>query len=56
MMLSFSAQPTVGAGEAAERDVSGQTGYLYGLRDGKIVRVELYRSPAEALQAAGTRE
>lgn len=45
-----------GRGRASGAEVHGQTGYLYRLRDGKIVRVELYRSPAEALEAVGLRE
>ena len=31
-------------------------GYLYTLRDAKIVRVQLYRSTAAALEAAGLSE
>jgi ketosteroid isomerase-like protein len=45
-----------GRGRTSGVEVHGQTGYLYGLRDGKIVRVELYRSRAEALEAAGLEE
>jgi ketosteroid isomerase-like protein len=45
-----------GRGRSSGVEVQGQTGYLYKVRDGKIVRVELYRSPAEALEAAGVRE
>jgi ketosteroid isomerase-like protein len=33
-----------------------QTSYVYGLRDGKIVRVELYGDRARALEAAGLSE
>jgi ketosteroid isomerase-like protein len=42
-----------GRGRASGAEVHGQTGYLYTLRDGKIVRAELYPSPADALEAAG---
>ena len=45
-----------GRGRASGVEVHGQTGYLYRLRGGKIVRVELYRSRAEALKAVGLRE
>jgi hypothetical protein len=37
-------------------EVHGQAGYLYGVRDGKVVRVEPYPSRAEALEAAGLLE
>jgi ketosteroid isomerase-like protein len=45
-----------GRGRSSGVEVHGQTGYLYGLRDGKIVRVELYRDRADALEAAGVPE
>jgi ketosteroid isomerase-like protein len=45
-----------GRGRASGAEVQGETGYLYRLRDGKIVRVELYPGRAEALEAAGLRE
>jgi ketosteroid isomerase-like protein len=45
-----------GRGRTSGVDVRGLTGYLYTVRGGKIVRVELYRSPAEALEAVGLRE
>jgi ketosteroid isomerase-like protein len=41
-----------GRGRSSGAEVNGCTGYLYTVRDGKIVRAELYPSPAEALQAA----
>jgi ketosteroid isomerase-like protein len=41
-----------GRGRTSGVEVRGRTGYLYTLRDGKIVRAELYPSPAEALAAA----
>jgi ketosteroid isomerase-like protein len=44
-----------GRGRASGAEVHGQTGYLYRLRDGKIVRVELHPGRAEALEAAGLR-
>jgi ketosteroid isomerase-like protein len=45
-----------GHGRTSGVEVHGQTGFLYRLRGGKIVRVELYPSRAEALEAAGLRE
>jgi ketosteroid isomerase-like protein len=45
-----------GRGRISGAEVHGQNGYLYGLRDGKIVRVEVHGSAAKALAAAGQRE
>jgi ketosteroid isomerase-like protein len=45
-----------GRGRTSGAEVHGQTGYLYRLRGGKIVRVELHPGGAEALEAAGLRE
>jgi ketosteroid isomerase-like protein len=45
-----------GHGRTSGVEVQGQTGFLYRLRGGKIVRVELYPSRADALEAAGLRE
>ncbi len=45
-----------GRGRASGAEVHGQTGYLYTVRGGKVVRLEIYRSPAAALEAAGLRE
>ena len=45
-----------GRGRASGVEVHGQTGYLYRLRGGKIVRAELYPGRAEALEAAALRE
>ena len=45
-----------GRGRTSGAEVHGQTGYLYTLRAGKIVRVELYPSRTEALEAAGLRD
>jgi ketosteroid isomerase-like protein len=42
-----------GRGRTSGAEVRGQMGYLYTVRDGRIVRVELYRSVAAALEAAG---
>jgi ketosteroid isomerase-like protein len=42
-----------GRGRSSGIEVSGETGYLYTVRGGKIVRAELYPSPAAALAAAG---
>jgi ketosteroid isomerase-like protein len=41
-----------GRGRTSGAEVRGRTGYLYRVRDGKIVCVELYSSRAEALAAA----
>jgi ketosteroid isomerase-like protein len=45
-----------GYGRASGAEVHGQTGYLYRVRDGKVVRAELYPGGAEALEASGWRE
>ena len=45
-----------GRGRTSGVEVRGQTGYLYRLRGGKIVRLELHRDRAQALEAAGLRE
>jgi ketosteroid isomerase-like protein len=45
-----------GRGRASGVEVHGRTGYLYRLRDRKIVGVELHPGRAEALEAAGLRE
>ena len=44
-----------GRGRTSGAAVQGRTGYLYTVRGGKIVRAELYASPAEALEAAAQR-
>jgi hypothetical protein len=45
-----------GRGRSSGAEVHGETGYLYTVRDGKIVRVELHPSGAAALDAAGVRD
>jgi ketosteroid isomerase-like protein len=45
-----------GRGRASGIEVRGETGYLYRLRDEKVIRVELYPSRADALAAAGVPE
>jgi ketosteroid isomerase-like protein len=42
-----------GRGRTSGAEVQGRNGYLYTVRDGKIVRAELYASRAEAVAAAG---
>ena len=42
-----------GRGRTSGAEVHGQTAYLYTVRDGKIVRAELYPSREAALEAAG---
>lgn len=42
-----------GRGRTSGVEVYGRTGYLYRLRGGKVVRIELHRGRAEALEAAG---
>ena len=41
-----------GRGRTSGAQVRGRTGYLYTVTKGKIVRVELHRSPEAALDAA----
>ena len=41
-----------GHGRASGAAVSGRTGYLYTLRERKIVRVEMFATAAEALESA----
>jgi ketosteroid isomerase-like protein len=45
-----------GRGRSSGAEVRGQTAYLYTVRGGKVVRVELYQSGAQALAAAAQRE
>jgi ketosteroid isomerase-like protein len=45
-----------GRGKASGAEVHGETGYLYRVRGGKIVRVELYFAPSEALEATTSPE
>ena len=45
-----------GRGRSSGAEVHGQTGYLYELRDGKIIRAELFASGAAAVEAAGLHE
>lgn len=42
-----------GRGRTSGAEVHGKTAYLYRVRDGKIVRAELYPSRDEALKAVG---
>jgi ketosteroid isomerase-like protein len=44
-----------GHGRASGVEVHGETAYLYTVRDGQIVRAELYRDRAAALEAARAR-
>ncbi len=45
-----------GRGRTTGIEVQGEMGYLYTLRDGKIIRAELYRTPDYALRAVEQRE
>ena len=45
-----------GRGRASGIEVHGETGYLYTVREGKVVRGELYATGAEAREAAGLSE
>ena len=45
-----------GRGRSSGVAVEKQTAYLYWVRDGKVVRVELHAGRAEALKAAGLDE
>jgi ketosteroid isomerase-like protein len=42
-----------GRGRASGAEVTTRMGYIYTLRDAKIIRAELFGSPAEALAALG---
>jgi ketosteroid isomerase-like protein len=42
-----------GRGKSSGAEVRATMGYLYGIREGQIVRVELYPGRSEALEAAG---
>ena len=42
-----------GHGRTSGIAVEGRMGYVYTVRDGKVARVELFRTPAEAREAAG---
>jgi ketosteroid isomerase-like protein len=44
-----------GRGRSSGVEVDDERGYLYTVRNGKIVRAELFSSPAQALEAAGIR-
>lgn len=45
-----------GHGRTSGIAVEGRTGYLYTVREGKIARVELFRTPEDARAAAAGRE
>jgi len=45
-----------GRGRSSGAEVHGETAYLYTVRDDKIVRAELYRDRAAALEAAGVED
>jgi ketosteroid isomerase-like protein len=45
-----------GRGKASGAEVRGETAYLYRVRDGKIVRVELFFTPEDALEVASSPE
>jgi ketosteroid isomerase-like protein len=45
-----------GRGRSSGAEVQDRNGYLYTVRAGKVVRVEIYDSPADALEAAGLPE
>jgi ketosteroid isomerase-like protein len=46
----------IGRGKGSGVDIDMRTAVLYEFRDGKVVRVEVYGTRAEALEAAGLRE
>jgi ketosteroid isomerase-like protein len=46
----------IGRGRASGLEVEGRWGYVITVRDGKIERVEAYRDPRAALDAAGVSE
>jgi ketosteroid isomerase-like protein len=45
-----------GSGRASGVAIGGESGYLYRVVEGKITRVELFTTPAEALEAASLPE
>ena len=45
-----------GKGRISGAEVHGETGYLYTVRGGKIVRAELFTTPADALDASGLQD
>jgi ketosteroid isomerase-like protein len=45
-----------GRGRTSGAEVQGQTSYLYRVRDGRIVRVEIHASRDDALGGSGQRE
>jgi ketosteroid isomerase-like protein len=45
-----------GRGRTSGAEVHGRTSYLYRVRDGKIIGVEIYPSRGEALEASGWQE
>ena len=45
-----------GRGRTSGIEVQGEMGYLYTVREGKIIRGELFRTPAQALEAVERRE
>jgi ketosteroid isomerase-like protein len=45
-----------GRGRGSGVEVGTESGYIYTVRDGKIVRLELFGKPADALAAAGLDE
>ena len=45
-----------GRGRTSGVQVQGKTGYLFRLRDGKVVHLRIFPTAAEALEAAGTQE
>ena len=46
----------LGRGRASGVPVTQRTAYVYGLREGKVSRVEIWGDRDEALEAAGLRE
>jgi ketosteroid isomerase-like protein len=45
-----------GRGRSSGVDVEGQTAYIYGVREGKVVRAALYGSREDALRSIGVQE
>ena len=45
-----------GSGRTSGVEVHGELSYLYGVRDGKVARVEIYPTRQQALEAAGSRD
>ena len=46
----------VGRGKGSGIDVETRAAHVWTIREGKVVRLEIFRAPADALEAAGLKE